>query len=218
MIDFALARRTMVDTQVRTNDVTDSRLLNALLAVPRELFVPAAMRPLAYFDMDIPLGSDEPRRYLMQAMVFAKLAQAATIADTDSVLDVGCASGYSAAVLAQLAGRVTALESDGGLASAAAENLRSVANVTVVTGALPAGYQGAAPYDVILMAGAIEFVPEPLLAQLNEGGRLVAVVGSGRSGRATVFVRTRGDFSGRMVFDTATAPLPGFEKPPVFAF
>lgn len=218
MIDFARACRTMVDTQVRPSDVTDTRLLDALLDTPREAFVDVKDRDLAYLDMDIRLGTSEPPRYLMQAMVFAKMVQVAGPGPTDSVLDVGCATGYSAAVLARLCRRLVALESDDALRLSAERNLRSFEDVTVVAGPLQEGWARSGPYDVILLEGGVEVVPHALTEQLNEGGRLVAVVGSGRSAQATVYVRSRGDVSGRRAFDAATASLPGFAKPPVFAF
>ena len=218
MIDFARARRTMVDTQVRTNDVTDTRILDALLDVLREIFVPKELRPMAYFDQDVPVGAPQAGRHIMQPMVFAKLLQAAQIGSGDSVLDVGCATGYSAAVLSLLAARVVALESEGHLLATCRTMLEGASNIELVEGDLVRGHAASGPYDVILLEGAVEVVPEALLGQLSDRGRLVAVKGYGRTGRATVHVRIGNEVSERVAFDAAVRPLKGFEKPPVFAF
>ena len=140
MIDFAAARRMMVDGQIRTNGVTDLRLIAAMLAVPRERFVPGQRQAIAYLDRDIPVGDSS--RFLLKPMVLAKLIQAATVGAGDRVLDVACATGYSSSVLAQLAGRVVALEEDAGLAKIAVQSLQDVAagNVTVVPGPLAGGW------------------------------------------------------------------------------
>src|SRR5262245_9019254 len=191
MIDFAAARRMMVDGQVRTNDVTDLRLIAAMLAVPRERFVPAGKAELAYLDLDLPItdgaamagavgtpGGGKERR-LLKPMVLAKLIQTAGVGEGDRVLDVGCAPGYSAAVLAMLAGAVVALEEDAALARLARDNLMAVGarHVEVMTGRLTDGWPAGAPYDVILLDGASEIPPEALFAQLKDGGRLVGVIG-----------------------------------------
>src|SRR5437763_16292317 len=155
MIDFVAARRMMVDGQVRTSDVTDLRLIAAMLERPREHFLPDTKAGLAYLDLDLPMMEGEaraPARYLLKPMVLAKLIQAAAIIARDHVLDVGCGSGYSAAILARLAGSVVALEQEPLLARQAAENLQATgaANVTVVTGPLSLGWAAGAPYDAIL--------------------------------------------------------------------
>jgi protein-L-isoaspartate(D-aspartate) O-methyltransferase len=217
MVDFAQARRTMVDGQVRTSDVTDLRLIAAMLEVPREQFVPAARRPIAYLDMDVPVGG-EGARALLKPMVLAKLIQAAEIGAGDRVLDVGCATGYSAAVLSRLAGQVVALEEDTALARIAGETLTATraSNVSVASGPLHAGWGQDAPYDVIVVEGASEIVPAALLSQLKDGGRLVAVIGSGPMGKATIYRTASGGATGQTLFD-ATAPLlPGFAKPAAF--
>ena len=159
MTDYAQARRVMVDRQVRTADVTDLRIIAALLEVPREAFVPAARRAVAYLDLDVPVS--ESGRALLKPMVFAKLLQAAAIRETDPVLDVGCASGYSAAVLGKLAGRVVALEEDAAMAQGARETLAQAGagNVAVASGSLAAGWAKDAPYDVIMLEGAAEVGP-----------------------------------------------------------
>jgi len=220
--DFAAQRIKMVDGQIRTTDVTSAELLAAMLAVPRENFVPARRRELAYIDEDILIGGagGPGSRYLMEPSPFAKLVQLAEIRDGDAVLDVGAGTGYSAAVLSRLAGSVTALESDPSLAAAARAALAALgcANVTVVEGQLRDGFAAGAPYDVILVGGGIEELPESLTVQLKEGGRLVAVEGFGNAGIARVHVKWNGIVSGRRAFNAAVKPLPGFERAPEFEF
>jgi len=223
MIDFAAARRIMVDSQVRTNDVTDSRLIAAMLAVPRERFVPAERADLAYVDFDVPVTAAEsgkPARRLLKPMVLAKLLQAAEIAGGDRVLDVGCATGYSSAVLARLAGAVIAVEEDAGLAARARENLRAAGagQVQVVSGPLADGAPTQGPYDVILVNGAFEVAPKVLLHQLKPGGRLVGVLSSGPAGKAMLYCSIGGDCGGRPIFDAAAPLLPGFAAPAAFVF
>jgi len=221
MLDFAAARRMMVDCQVRTSDVTDLRLIAAMLAVPRERFVPKAAAELAYLDADLPVGGGEGgTRRLLKPMVLAKLLQAAEIAETDRVLVVGCASGYSAAVIGQVAGAVVALEQDPALARLAKDNLQALAtrHATVVTGSLVEGWPAGAPYDVILLDGAVDVVPEALLRQLKDGGRLVGVVGRPPASKAMLFRCSGADASGRLIFDATAPALPGFAEPPAFVF
>ena len=215
MTDFAAARQHMVDGQVRTADVTDLRLISAMLEIPRERFVPAQVSALAYLDLDLPVGG---RRCLLKPMVLAKLIQAADIGPADHVLDAGCASGYGAAVLAQLAGTVVALEEDAKLAASASAALAGLPNVSLATGPLAAGWAKAAPYDAILLEGATEVVPHALCTQLKDGGRLVCVLGSGPAAKAMLYCRSGDDFGGRPLFDAAAPLLPGFAKQAVFAF
>jgi protein-L-isoaspartate(D-aspartate) O-methyltransferase len=216
MTDFAAARRNMVEGQVRTADVTDLRILAAMLEIPREAFLPAAQASLAYLDLDLPVGAGGRR--LLKPMVFAKLVQALELTPTDRVLDVACASGYGAAVLARMAGRVVALEEDAGLADAARGALAGQANVVVRNGALAAGWPQEGPYDAILIEGATEVAPKNLLAQLKEGGRLVCVLGAGPAAKAMIYRRSGADSGGRAIFDATAPVLPGFVKPPEFAF
>jgi len=222
MIDFALARRMMVDGQVRTSDVTDLRIIAAMLELPRERFVSAADTDLAYLDTDVPAiqAGGEQVRHLLKPMVLAKLIQAAAVKPDDRVLDVGCATGYSAALLARLARSVVALEQDPVLVRLARDNLQAVgaANATVVSGQLTDGWQPDAPYDVVFVNGATENMPRTLCRQLKDGGRLVAVVGRAPMGRGMLFCSVQGDVSGRPIFDAAAPLLPGFAAPPAFVF
>ncbi len=223
MTDFATARATMVDTQIRTEGVTDHAVLQAMEEIPRERFVPPRLRAFAYIDDDLevkePTGGD-PARYLIRPAPLARLIQAADVSQSDFALVVGCPTGYAAAVLARLAGSVVALESDEELSASASETLveLGIDNVAIVNGALEAGYPSEGPYDVILLTGAVETIPQPLFEQLKEGGRLVAVMGYGRAAPATVYTHTDDDFGARPVFDVYLPRLPGFEKPKSFVF
>lgn len=216
MIDFAMARRNMVESQIRTNKVTDEALLAALGEVPRERFVPDSLRGVAYVDDDLPLKKG---RVLMEPMVFARLLQLAQVTPSDMVLDIGCATGYSTAVLARLANTVVALESDPELAAAATANLAELGcdNAIVVNAPLAEGYAKQAPYDVILFGGAVPRVPDKIARQLTEGGRLVAVVGDG-VGRGTLMTRSRGVVASRPVFDAGIPVLPDFAAEQGFVF
>jgi protein-L-isoaspartate(D-aspartate) O-methyltransferase len=220
MIDFAAARRLMVDGQVRTADVTDLPLLAAMIELPRERFLPEDKVPLAYHDLDVPVGETETQiRRLLRPRVLAKLIQTAAITRADRVLDVGCATGYSTAVLAHLAGSVVGLEQDAGLARHAAATIADFGfiNTKVVKGPLALGHPADAPYDVIIVEGSGEIVPAALFDQLGEGGRLVCVLGH-EPGKAMLYQRVENVVSGRPVFDAAAAPLPGFAKAPEFVF
>lgn len=216
MTDSTEQRLNMVESQVRPSDVTDRRIIRAMLEVPREAFAPAAQQALAYRDEDLPVtppaaGSDG--RYLLAPRVLAKLIQLAEVGPDSTVLDVGCASGYSSAVLARLGKRVVALESDGALATLARRALQELhaARVEVIEGPLPAGAPSKGPFDAILLNGAVPAVPQALLDQLADGGRLVAVVRDGPIGRARVWRKSGGVCDARSVFDAGAKPLPGFE-------
>lgn len=219
MADFAAARRMMVDGQVRTNDVTDQRLIAAMLDIPREAFVPRAVRELSYLDLDVPVGEGGKRR-MLKPMTLAKLIHAASPTETDRVLDVGCTTGYSSAVLGRLAASVVALESDAPLLAEAKSALSQcgAGNVEVVAGTLVSGMAAKGPFDVILIEGAVEFVPQPLFDQLAEDGRLACVLGIGPAAKAMIYSRNNGEISGRTVFDASAAALPGFTKAPAFVF
>lgn len=220
--DFSELRVKMVDGQVRTTDVTNAPLLDAMLSVPREAFVGAGQRDLAYIDEDIRIsdGDGSGARYLMEASPLAKLLQLAEIDASDSALDVGCGTGYSTALLSRLARSVVGLESDPALAETARATLSAQGcdNATVVTGPLPQGHAAKGPYNVILIGGSVEDVPAALLDQLAEGGRLVAVEGQGNAGVARLFFKTGGVVTGRRAFNAAIKPLPGFERVRAFEF
>ena len=227
MIDFARARASMVESQLRPNEVTDTRLLAAMRTLPRELFVPERLRPLAYIDEGIeifPAIDGAPARFLLAPMVLARLIQLAAVEPGDSVLDVGCATGYSTAVLAQLGSFVTGLEPEPELAAAAREALRAlgIRNAEIVEGPLAEGLEAEAPYDVIVLNGRVPEVPEALVAQLKEGGRLAAMLptgaNAGSQGRAYLFVKVGGEASGVPHFDAGARPLPGFAPAPAFTF
>jgi protein-L-isoaspartate(D-aspartate) O-methyltransferase len=223
MIDFESLRQSMVDSQIRPNDVTDPRVIAAMLDLPRERFVPPARAELAYLDDDLIVGEaidGGAPRFLVEPMILAKLIQALDISGTDRVLDVGCATGYSTALLSKLAGSVVGLESDAGVASTARSTLSGlvIGGVQIVVGNLTEGVAAAGPFDAILINGAVEVVPDALVEQLKEGGRLVAVVRSGPLGRATLHTLTGGAVSSRPLFDATIPSLPGFAAPRAFVF
>ena len=219
MTDYAALRKNMVESQVRTNDVTDRRVLRAMLDLPREDFVPQAMKALAYSDEDLPLAKGLGARRLPAPVSVARLIQLADVNATDKVLEVGSGTGYGTAILATLAASVTGVESDESLVAAARKSLADAGHgsVAVKSGPLAEGVAGNGPYDVIIVAGAIPEVPAALRQQVKDGGRLVAVIADGRLGRATVFTKRGESFSGRKVFDAVLPPLPGFEKKREFA-
>jgi protein-L-isoaspartate(D-aspartate) O-methyltransferase len=218
MQDFAAARRNMVDGQLRTNEVTDPRVLGAFLAVPRERFMPAAFTSVAYLDLDIPVSDDAAARRMLTPMLLGKLIQVAAIGEAERVLDVGCATGYSAAVLSRIAESVVALEENPALVAQARERLSVFSNVTVESGALAKGWAQTAPYDVILVNGATEIDPAALCAQLSPGGRLLCVKGRGPGGKAMIYQQAGAQAVGRPIFDASAAVLPGFERPQAFVF
>jgi protein-L-isoaspartate(D-aspartate) O-methyltransferase len=226
MIDFARRRLTMVDTQLRPNEVTDTRLIAAMSALPRECFVPERFRAFAYIDEGIevfPAIDAAPARFLLAPMVLARLVQLAAVEPGDAVLDVGCATGYSAAILGRLGREVVGVEPEPELAKAARTNLRvlELANVEIVEGALARGCPQKGPYDVILLNGSVPAPPESLFGQLREGGRLAAILsrpGPGAQGKATLFVKAEGEVSGLPHFDAGAAPLPGFSRESSFSF
>jgi len=221
MSGFSIARQKMVDGQVRPSDVTDYRIIDAMLALPREAFVPENQRALAYLDLDLDVSEGgSARRFLIKPVVTAKMLQAADIKGTDNVLVVGCATGYSAALAAKLAGQVTATEVEPSLAAKARDVLAQlgIGNVTVRAADLSEGDTANAPYDVIVLNGATEITPDRLYRQLKDGGRLVGVFAMMQPQRATLVTHSHGDFGTRTLFDAAVPILPGLERLPAFIF
>jgi protein-L-isoaspartate(D-aspartate) O-methyltransferase len=221
MSGFATARQKMVDGQVRPSDVTDIRILDAMLAVPREEFVPQSQRALAYLDRDLDAsGGGSAKRFLIKPLVTAKMLQAADIKDTDNVLVAGCAAGYTAALVARLAGRVTATETDPGQEAKAKEVLArlGLGNVTFAAAAAGEGGPVNAPYDVIVLDGATEVTPDRLYQQLKDGGRLIGVFAMSKPPRAMIVTRSHADFGNRALFDAMVPVLPGLERLPAFVF
>ena len=216
-MDFAAARRKMVASQVRTNRVTDPLVSSAMEAVPREYFVPAERRSVAYLDEDQPLGNG---RHIMEPMALGRLLQLADVEPGDKALVVAAGTGYSAAVLARMAESVVVLENDTSFADKASKIMTElvIPNVTVVRGDLAAGVPAKAPFDVILIDGAVNEIPLALKQQLRDGGRLVAVVRSGPVGRATLVTRIGDAWGSRTDFDLIMAYLPEFAPQPKFVF
>mgnify|MGYP000858042022 CR=1 FL=1 len=218
MSDTAAARFHMVEGQIRPNKVTDEHLVQALLDMPRELFVPKSARGIAYVDQTLPVGQG---RFLLEPMLFGRLLQEAVIEPTDVVLDVGCATGYSTAILSRLAATVVGIESDSDLVQQATQALAAVGadNALAVEADLPAGYPAQGPYDVIVLNGAVAEVPEALLSQLAPGGRLIGVVLGARGlGEVRLYQRFGDTVSSRALFESQPPVLPGFEPKPVFQF
>jgi len=209
------ARFNMIEAQIRPADVTDQRVLAAMSAVPREKFVPGSARALAYADVPVQVA---PGRYLLDPRSFAKLAQLAEIGPGDRILDIGPGTGYSSAVLARIGAEVVAVEQDADLVRIASELLANVVGkVEVVQGGLVEGAKSQGPFDVIFINGAIEQVPDTLLSQLAEGGRLVAVLKDGQS-RAWLFLKENGQVGRRPDFDSDVPVLAGFKKAMGFVF
>ena len=222
MTDFAAARFNMVECQVRPSDVTDVRIQEAMSAIPREAFAPKAKQSLAYMDATLAVASN---RYLIEPRCFAKLVQAARIEEDDLILDLGCGTGYSSAILAALGAAVVAVESDPNLVELASQTLThlEVDNAAVIEGDIAAGAPAQGPFDVIFINGAVEQIPQTLFDQLTLGGRLAAVVKTDGKSSARVYLKSsEGDGTAVLghldVFDAAIPPFPEFEKPKGFVF
>jgi protein-L-isoaspartate(D-aspartate) O-methyltransferase len=220
MVDFTQARRIMVDGQLRTFDVNDMPLLDAMDSVPRELFVLPGLEELSYIDQDILVSDGAERRYMLSPMILGRMIQALGVEAGEKVLDVACGRGYASAVFHKLGAQVTALEADEALSAAARQSLSaaSAGSVAVVTGPLDRGYADNGPYDNILINGAVEMRPEELLRQLAEGGRLVCVRGRGRAARATLYIRSGDALGERSLFEAAAPLLAPFVQAPGFIF
>jgi protein-L-isoaspartate(D-aspartate) O-methyltransferase len=216
-MDHARARLNMVENQLRPNRIDDPGLIAAMREVPRERFVPKALRGVAYADEDLPLPDG---RYLIEPLALARLIQAARIKPNDVVLVLGCSTGYVGAVVARLAGTVILVapdETSGKQLESLLEELGADNMVVVINPSPAAGHPEQAPFDVILLAGSVEHVPQALLDQIGEGGRLVAVIDDGRIGKGMVFTRLHGVVGSRVLFDAQIPGLPGIEKAVRFA-
>ena len=217
---FAAARQNMVDCQLRPNRITNPAIIAAMSDLPRERFVPKSRQGIAYVDEDIEVA---PGRYLMEPVVLARLLQALELTSETTVLNIGCATGYDAALLGRLAGSVVAVESDPALAAHASEAINELAidNVAIVEGVLRDGYPDQAPYDTIFISGAVDEVPSAISDELAPDGRLAVVIGGrdpGILGRAYLYVRSGNALSGRPLFDAGTQMLPGFALEESFVF
>lgn len=217
-MDYTAARHNMVENQIRTNRIIDPAVVSALAEVPREVFVPKAMRGFAYVDEDLDVGGG---RFILEPLTLGRLLVAVAIRPTDVVLNIGDATGYASAVVSKLAQTVVALESDADWGARATQSLSDlgVDNAVVVRGPLEQGYSVQAPYDVILLSGAVAEIPAGLCRQLADGGRLVGVVGAGGGvGKGTLVVRVGDTFGRRVLFDVVAPVLPGFQPKPKFVF
>jgi len=221
MSGFATARQKMVDGQVRTNDVTDPRIIDAMLSIPRELFVPESRRALSYLDLDLDVAEGgSSKRYMIKPQIIAKMLQAAEITASDNVLVVGCASGYVAALAARLGKKVTGTESELALVEKGNSVLGALgfSNVALKMAAPADGDPAGAPYDVIILNGATEIMPDRLFEQLDEDGRLVGIFDTGKPARVMIVTRSHGDLGHRALFDGVAPVLPGLERRPSFVF
>ncbi len=217
-MDYSAARHNMVENQIRVNRVTHQGIINAFGEIPREVFVPDNLATLAYVDEKLMITEG---RYLLQPMVLARLLQSAKIRADDVVLEIGCGTGYSTAILASIANTVVAIEEDEALAKQATNNMveLGVDNAAIMTSPLAEGYKKQHPYNAIVLSGSVAKVPESILAQLNDGGRLVTVVNKHDSlGKGVLMTKFGGSISTEEIFDAWTPVLPGFELPPSFAF
>lgn len=211
MSDFAARRTMMVDTQVRPSDVTRFPVIEAMLTIPREEFVPANRRPVAYTGENLDIGHG---RVMLEPRTLAKMVDALNIQPSELVLDLGCGYGYSAAVIARMAEAVVAVEDQAELASEAERRLSEagIFNVAVLESALTAGCPGQAPYDVILIEGAVEEIPAAIIDQLRPGGRIAALFREGALGVARIGTRHGDNLSWRYAFNANAPMLPGFER------
>lgn len=222
MLDYAQARRTMVDCQLRPFDITDRAVLAVFGDVPRERFVPEDRRSLAYMDQNVGVADrgDPSGRIMLAPMVFARLVQALGIETGDRVLDVGSGRGYGSAILAELGAKVVALESSQDLSRSAAETLASLglSDIAAVHGPLAAGAPDHGPFDAVVINGAVEAAPDGLLAQLAPDGKLACLQRDGRACRAVVYVRSANAVGSRILFDATAPVLDEFKPAPEFVF
>ena len=216
-MDFTTARRNMVDCQILPNRVDDERIIDALLEVPREKFVPDPLSGIAYVDESIPIGNG---RCVMETMVIARLLQIASLRSEDMVLAIGCGTGYAVSILAKIVDTVVAVESDKALVQKATENFAAVglSNIAVIEGVLSDGNIEQGPYDFIFFDGAVTKVPAKICDQLTENGRLAAIVTDNGTSKACLYTRYGDLLTMRQAFDAGTPLLPGFEKEEAFLF
>lgn len=216
MTDFSTRRVMMVDTQIRPSDVTKFPIIDAMLSVPREVYVPRDRRDVAYVSDNVTIG---PGRVMLEPRTFAKFLDALNIQPGEAVLDLGCGLGYSTAVIARLAEAVVAVEEDEALATEAQRTLsqEGVDNAAVIVGPLAEGAAKHGPYDVITLQGGVETVPETLLAQLKDGGRIGCLFMEGALGVARIGYRLDGAMTWRSVFNASAPVLPGFALKRTFA-
>lgn len=217
MADFTTQRTMMVDTQIRPSDVTKFPIIDAMLTVPREQYVPASLRLTAYMDGLLALGGG---RAMLEPRVLAKMLDALDIQPTELVLDLGCGLGYSSAVIAQLAQAVVAVEEEDAMASEAEAALGAagVDNVAVITAPLVDGAPQHGPYDVIVLQGGAETLPDSLVAQLKDGGRMACLIIEGNLGTCKIGLKTGEKISWRSAFNATAPVLPGFYNTPAFQF
>lgn len=218
-MDYALARLNMVESQIRTNKVTDTMIIGAFETIPRELFVPKVRRGIAYTDEALDIGFG---RHMLEPMILARLLQAAVPGPGDAALDIACGAGYATALLSRMTAMVVGVDEVDELVQRGNAVLSEleIDNAALVTGPLTAGYAKQAPYDVILINGAVDFVPDDLFAQLAEGGRLVTVEGGNavQPGLAVLYEKRRGRVARRVLFDAGTPMLAGFRREAGFVF
>ena len=212
---FDTMRHAMVASQLRTNAVSDQRVVAAMARVPRETFMPEAVRSIAYRDAAIPLGGG---RYVNLPMATGRLLTEAYLTATDRVLLIGAASGYTAAVLSEIVGSVVAVESDPALLATARAALAGMGNVEIVAGPLHEGHAAGAPYDVLIVDGAIEAIPDALIAQIRSGGRVVSGIAEHGLTRLASGRKTDGGFALAAFVDVECVVLPGFDTPKPFRF
>lgn len=220
MLDFPILRQRMVDNQIRPSEVTDFDVISAFSAVPRELFVAPSERPFSYADRELKMSSAAPERRMMDPVQLARLVHALPRGDAVNAMIVGCGTGYSAAILSHLVGSVVAVEEDENLAATARQKLADlgVRNVTVVHASLADGHPAGGPYDLILVEGAVEVLPQGLFRQLKPGGMLATIEREDRLSRAVLYERVGEDVAKWPKFDAWATVLPGFERHQGFVF